>query len=162
MPILLRRISGLNFYSTLRGECGVSELDTLALDWDLTPLSVPLIFVSQIASVLSYGFDRFKAQCVGATGHSQGIAAALVLTSTKTWEDVYPAQKRHIRREGRCKNSDVTFNAEVLASVRERAIGTIFCPFCKRRTSVQQAMNPVLQATTTRNLAKIGFLAEIG
>jgi malonyl CoA-acyl carrier protein transacylase len=49
--------------------------------WEVPAISGPLIFITQVANVLAFGFETFKSACIGAAGHSQGLASALVLAS---------------------------------------------------------------------------------
>ena len=57
--------------------------------WGIAPLSAPLIFVSQMANLLSLGFQRVQEEFGGFIGHSQGLASALVASSSRSVADVY-------------------------------------------------------------------------
>ena len=56
--------------------------------WALPAISGPLIFLTQVANVLSFGFDKLMKICVAVSGHSQGLGVAFVLSLSKSEEEL--------------------------------------------------------------------------
>ncbi len=76
---------GLNFVTELSKSKAHESNKTL---WEAAPVSAPLILVTQVANILSVGFDRVKRSCISVFGHSQGLSAALILASSRDEEGI--------------------------------------------------------------------------